>query len=327
MQRRKFITLLGGAAAAWPLAARAQQPVRMPRIGIITGTAEADPQNKVWIAGFVRGLEELGWHPGRNVTLDFRWSDGDVARLRGHAAEFAKEPPDVILSIGTASTAAMTKATRSAPVVFAVVNDPVAQGYVASMAKPGGNVTGFSLMDYSVLGKAMEYLKQIAPAITRIALLFNPDTYPYYETYLKSVAASHSTPLEVVGLRVRSAADIEPAIAGLASGVGLVVAPDTFTNVNRAPIIRAAAQHRIPATYPYRQFVVDGGMMAYGPNPADTVRQSATYIDRILKGEKPADLPVQAATKFEFLINAKTVKALGLVVPSNLMFTADEVIE
>ncbi len=327
MRRREFITLLGGGAAtAWPITVRSQQPSRMPRIGIITGTAEADPQIKSWVAGFTRGLDELGWHPGRNVSLDFHWGDGDMTRIRGHAAELVQRPPDVVLSIGTASTGAMKAAGGSVPVVFAVVNDPVAQGYVSSMAKPGGNITGFSLMeDYSVLGKSMGFLKQLAPAITRIAMLFNPDTYPYYESYLKSA----TTPLEVSGMRVRSIAEIEAEIAKLAGlpGIGLLVAPDTFTNINRGPIIRAAAQHRIPATYPYRQYVIDGGLMAYGPEPAETVRQAATYIDRILKGEKPADLPIQAPTKLELVINAKTAKAQGLQVPSNLMFTADEVIE
>jgi putative ABC transport system substrate-binding protein len=268
----------------------------------------------------------LGWSKGRNVQIEYHWGEGDVGRVRALAAEVAKQPPDVILALGTTAVTAVKQATTSVPVVFAVVNDPVAQGIVSSMAKPGGNITGFSLMDYSVLGKAMELLKEVAPAITRMSLLFNPETYPYYETYLKSLQGAPATPFEVTGLRLRSAAEIEPALSKLSSS-GLAVAPDTFTNVNRVPIIRAAAQHRIPATYPYRQFVLDGGLMAYGPDPADIVRRSATYIDRILKGAKPAELPVQAATKFEFLINAKTAKSLGLQVPSKLLFTADEVVE
>lgn len=326
MRRREFIISFGSAFALQPHAVSAQQPGRMPRIGIISGTAEADPQIRSWVAGFTRGLENLGWYRGRNVTFDFRWGDGNMARIRSHAAEFVQQPPDVVFSIGTASTGAMKQAGGSVPVVFAVVNDPVAQGYVSSMAKPGGNITGFSLMeDYSVLGKSMGFLKQLAPAITRIAMLFNPDTYPYYETYLRSA----TTPLKVSGMRVHTVAEIETEIAKLAGfpGTGLLVAPDTFTNVNRGPIIRAAAQHRIPATYPYRQYVVDGGLMAYGPEPAETVRRAATYVDRILKGEKPADLPIQAPTKLELVINAKIAKALGLQVPSNLLFTADEVIE
>ena len=325
MRRREFIIGLGSAITLQPHA-RAQQSARMPRIGIITGTAEADPQIKSWVGGFMRGLEELGWHPGRNVTLDFRWGDGNMAGIRSHAAEFVRQSPDVVFSIGTASTGAMKEAGGSVPVVFAVVNDPVAQGYVSSMAKPGGNITGFSLMEnYSVLGKSIGFLKQLSPEITRIAMLFNPDTYPYYETYLKSTTG----PLDVSGMRVHSVAEIETEIAKISghAGIGLLVAPDTFTNVNRGPIIRAAAQHRIPATYPYRQYVVDGGLMAYGPEPAETVRRAATYVDRILKGEKPADLPIQAPTKLELVINAKIAKALGIQVPSNLMFTADEVIE
>lgn len=326
MKRREFISLVGG-AATWSLTAHAQQSDRVRRIGVLIGTAEADPQGRIWIAAFQSGLEELGWKQGRNVEFDFYWGNGIEARIREQAGELAKQSPDVIFAVGTAATGAIKEATTSVPVVFAVVNDPVAQGFVASMAKPGGNITGFSLIDYSVLGKVMELLKQVAPAVTQIALLFNPDTYPYYEKYLKSVGTSPAAPLEVTGLRVHSAAEIELAIAGLASGVGLVVAPDTFTNVNRPLIIKSAAQHQVPATYPHRQFVKDGGLMAYGPNPTDMVRRSATYIDRILKGAKPADLPVQAATKFELVINLKTAKAMGLVVPPNLLLTADEVIE
>ena len=327
MQRRAFIRLLGCMAAGWPLIARAQQPARMPHIGVLIGTAENDPQAKAWMVGFESGLGDLGWKQGRNVTFDYYWGNGIEAQVREQAAQLAKQPPDVIFAVGTAATGAIKHANTSAPVVFAVVNDPVAQGYVASMAKPGGNITGFSLMDYSVLGKAMELLKQLAPTTKRFALLFNPDTYPYYETYLQSVRASTAAPLEVSGLRVRSAAEIGPALAGLAPDTGLVVAPDTFTNVNRAPIISAAAQNRIPATYPYRSFVSEGGLMAYGPNPADTVRQAAAYVDRILKGAKPADLPVQAPTKYELAFNLKSAKALGIAVPPALLASADEVIE
>ena len=326
MNRRHFIGLLG-AAATCPFAARAQQSVRMPRVGILIGTAEDDPAAKVWIARFISGLEELGRYPGRNVELDFRWGNGIEARIREQSAELANRPPDVILAVGTAATGAIKKATTSVPVVFAVVNDPVAQGFVSSMAKPGGNITGFSLIDYTVIGKAMGLLKQVAPATTRFVLMFNPDTYPYYETYLKSIEGSPSTPFALTGLRLRSAADIDPAIAALPEGVGLVVAPDTFTNVNRGSIIAAAARYRVPATYPYRLYANDGGLMAYGPNPADLLQRSAAYVDRILKGVRPADLPIQAPSKFEFVINAKTAKALGLAVPTNLLFTADEVIE
>ena len=311
---------------AAPRAVFAQQPVRLRKIVFLSGTAENDPQTQSWTAGFERGLDELGWAKGRNIEIEYRGGHGDLNRLRTLAADLAKEPPDVILALGTTATNALKRAGVSAPVVFAVVNDPVAQGIVPSMAKPDGNITGFSLMDYSVLGKAMELLHLVAPRIERVSLLFNPETYPYYDTFLKSTEIAHITPLQVSGLRLRSAAEIEPGVATL-SGAGLVVAPDTFNNVNRTEIIRATAKHGIPATYPYRQFVLDGGLMAYGPDPADIVRRSASYIDRILKGAKPAELPVQAATKFGFLINAKTARTLGLQVPPNLLFTADEVIE
>ena len=321
MTRRNFLSLLAG-AVVWPLAARAQSG-RIPHIGILIGSSESDPAAQTWMAHFKKGLEELGWQPGRNVALDFYWGNGVEARLREQAEALAKHPPDVIFSVGTASTSVIRQATSTVPVVFAVVNDPVAQGYVSSMAKPGGNITGFSLMDYSVLGKSMEFLRQVAPSVTRIALLFNPDTYPYYETYLKSP----STPLPITGLHVRSAAEIELKIAKIEPGTGLLVAPDTFNSVNRKTIIQRAAEHRIPATYPYSLFVKDGGLMAYGPNPADVVQRSAAYVDRILKGDKPADLPIQAPTKIELTINVKTAKALGLAVPSSLLFTADEVVE
>jgi putative ABC transport system substrate-binding protein len=325
MKRRDFMAGLGS-AAAWPITARAQQTARLPRVAVVVGTNETDGPVSSWMKGFEGALSDLGWSQGRTVNLDLRWARGDVERLRTIVAEVAKEPPDVILAVGTFPMTAVKAAITSVPVVFAVVNDPVAQGFVSSMAKPGGNITGFSLMDYSVLGKAMELLAQLAPATTNMTLMFNPDTYPYYDTYLKSVQAS-ATPYKVTGLRVHSAAEIEAGIAGLPAGSGIIAAPDTFTTLNRWSIIRAAEQHRIPTTYPYRHFVVDGGLMAYGPDPLDIVRRSASYIDRILKGAKPQDLPVQAPTKFEFLINAKTAKALGLQVPSSLMFTADEVIE
>jgi putative ABC transport system substrate-binding protein len=326
MRRRQLIAGLGCAALAAPFAARAQQTARLPRVSAVIGTNENDGPVQSWIAGFENALNDLGWSPGRTINLNYHWARGDVARLRAIVAAIAQEPPDVVFALGTFPMTMVKPAITSVPVVFAVVNDPVAQGFVSSLAKPGGNVTGFSLMDYSVLGKAMELLGQLAPAITSITLMFNPDTYPYYDTYLKSVQAS-TTPFKVAALHVHSAAEIEAGIANLPSGSGIVAAPDSFTTLNRTSIIRATERHRIPATYPYRHFVIDGGLMAYGPDPQDIVRRSASYVDRILKGAKPEDLPVQAPTKFEFLINAKTAKALGLQVPSSLLFTADEVIE
>ena len=325
MKRREFVAGLAGSVAALLTAAGAQQ--KGPRrVVFMSATAESDPQSNGWIAGFERGLEELGWIKGQNIEIEYRWGAGDVGRVAAQAAEVAKQAPDVVVALGTTVVTAVKRATMSVPIVFVVVNDPVAQGIVSSMANPGGNITGFSLMDFSVLGKSMELLKRVAPTITRMALMFNPDTYPYYETYLKSADVRSASSFDITGLQVRSSADIEQALRKL-PGFGLVVVPDAFANVNRARIIKSAAENRIPATYPYRQFVLDGGLMAYGPDPADIVRRSATYVDRILKGSKPPELPVQGATKFEFLINLKTAKALGLEVPSTLLFTADEVIE
>ena len=324
MRRRNFMAR-AGAAAMWPSAALTQQAPKR-RVVFVTGTAASDTQTRAWTVEFERGLEELGWSQGRNIEIEYRWGEGHLARVRANAADVAKQAPDAVLALGTLVVTAMKQATTSIPIVFAVVNDPVAQGIVPNMAHPGGNITGFSLMDYSVLGKSMELLKELAPGITRSAVLFNPDNYPFYETYVKSIQATPPASLEVTALRLRSTAEIEPALAKL-SGSGLVVAPDTFANLNRELLIRTAAQNRIPTTYPYRQFVLDGGLMTYAPNPADVVRRSTAYIDRILKGARPAELPVQAPTKFEFLINARTAKALGLEIPSRLLFTADEVIE
>jgi putative tryptophan/tyrosine transport system substrate-binding protein len=325
MRRREFVTGFAGSMMALPLPAAAQQ-ARTRRIVFMAATAESDPQSSGWIVGFERRLEESGWIKGRNIEIEYRWGAGNVELVAAQAAEVAKQAPDVILALGTTVVTAVKRATSSIPIVFAVVNDPVAQGIVPSMAHPGGNITGFSLMDFSVLGKSMELLKRVAPAVTRMALLFSPVTYPYYQTYLKSDDVRSASSFEVVGVPVRSSAEIEPALGKL-TGFGLVVVPDAFANVNRARIIKSAAENRIPATYPYRQFVLDGGLMTYGPDPADIVRRSAAYVDRILKGSKPAELPVQGATKFEFIVNLKTAKTLGLEVPSTLLFTADEVIE
>jgi putative ABC transport system substrate-binding protein len=326
-KRREFITVLGG-AAAWPLTARAQQREGVRRIGVLMSTAESDAVSQAWLATLRRDLEELGRPEGRAVSFEVRWGGGAMDRIRSHAAELAKLAPDVILASGSPSAAALKQATTSIPVVFVIVNDPVAQGIVPSIARPGGNITGFSLVDYSVLGKAMELLSQVAGA-SRIGVMFNPDTYPYYETYLKSFRSDQPTfKLEVTGVRVRAASEIEPEIGKLAgSGTALIVAPDSFNNVHRMPIIKAAAQHRIPASYPYRQYVQDGGLMAYGPDPADLFKRAAAYLDRILKGAKPGELPVQAPTKFEFTINMKTATALGLTLSPTVLALTDEVIE
>jgi putative tryptophan/tyrosine transport system substrate-binding protein len=329
MRRREFIGLVGG-AAAWPMATWAQQDVRMRHVGVLLGTAEDDPVGQTRLEGFRQALAALGWSEGRNVRFEVRWSGGDVGRVRAKAAELVALAPDVILAGGTAVITALKPATRSIPLVFVVVNDPVAQGFVSSMARPGENITGFSYMDYSVVGKGIELLKKVVPTMNRVGFMFNPDTYPYYEVYLRSLlAAPLPFVLEVTPSRVRSEGEIEKAIDTLAAapGSGFILPPDPYTFAHRGLIIRLLAQNRLPAVWGIRDSVPEGGLMYYGPDQPDIYRQSAAYVDRILKGEKPGDLPVQAPTKFEFVINLKTAKALGLDVPPTLLALAVEVIE
>jgi putative ABC transport system substrate-binding protein len=330
MKRRSFLLALGGAAASFPLLARAQQPGRVRRIGVLMSTNQNDPVAQTRVAGFREGLAQFGWSEGGNLAIEWRWSGGDIARTREYAAELVQLAPDVLLANGTPATAALKQATTTIPIVFAVVNDPVAQGFIASMAHPGGNVTGFSFLEYSMVGKSLEMLKQVAPKTVRVAVMFNPDTYPYYEMHLRSFETVAKTlSIELLGAQVRNPAEIDEAIAGLAKqpGSALLVTPDPFMLVNREPTIRAAAQYRVPATYSYRQHVHEGGLMSYGADAGDIFRRSAAYIDRILKGTAPADLPAQAPVKFEIAVNLKTAKALGLDIPPTLLATADEVVE
>jgi putative ABC transport system substrate-binding protein len=330
MRRREFITVLGGAAAAWPFAARAQQAERTRRIGVIMALSEGDPMAQARVAAFQQALAELGWTGGRNLKIEWRWTGGDIARVREYAAELVRLAPEVILAQSTPNVAALKEATTSIPIVFAVVNDPVAQGFIASMAHPGGNITGFSFLDYSMVGKSLEMLKQIAPSVVRVAVMFNPDTYPYYKIHLRSFeTVARALSLELVGAPVHSPAEIDESVAklGRQPGSALLVTPDPFTVVHRGAIIGAAEKHRIPATYSYRQHVQEGALMSYGADTIDIFRRSASYIDRILKGTKPADLPAQAPIKFEIAINVKTAKELGLDVPDKLLALADEVIE
>jgi putative tryptophan/tyrosine transport system substrate-binding protein len=329
-KRREFIAGLGGAVAAWPLAARAQQPERLRKIGVLMSVSEHDPAGQERVAALRQSLAELGWSEGRNLKMELRWTGGDIARVREFAAELVRIAPDVILAQGTPNVAALKQASTSIPIVFAVVNDPVAQGFIASMAHPGGNITGFSFLEYSMVGKSLEMLKQVAPNVVRVAVMFNPDTYPYYELHLRSFeTVARTLSLGLTGASVRSPAEIEVAIAKLGgqSGNALLVTPDPFTVVHRSAIIRAAEQYRVPASYSFRQHVLEGALMSYGADTLDIFRRSASYLDRVLKGAKPADLPVQAPTKFETAVNLKTAKVLGLTVPNTLLATADEVIE
>ena len=329
MRRREFIALLGG-VAAWPLAARAQQPGRIRRVGVLMIIAERDPEAQARIAAFRQGLQELGWREGHDVRIDLRWSDGDVVRMRTQAAELVGLAPDVLVANGTPGLAALRQATRSIPIVFVIVNDPVGQGFISSLAHPGGNITGLTFLEYSMLGKSLELLKEAAPSITRIALMFNPENTPYYSDYLRSLAAvPQSILVQTTGAPIRTKAEIEGVITqlGREPGWGLFAPPDPLTVVHRELIMRLAAQHRLPTIFTYRQFVKEGGLMSYGPDTADIFRRSASYVDRILKGANPADLPVEQPTKFELVINLKTAKALGLAVPNSLLARADEVIE
>ena len=328
MRRREFIMGLGGTAASLPFATRAQQPERVRRIGVLMGTEEGEPEGQSRIAAFRQGLRELGWVDGRNIQIEYRWSSGP--RQAAYAAELVGIDPEVIVTNGTPFLDAVHKGTRSIPVVFVLSNDPVGLGHIASMAKPGGNITGFTFMELSLIGKWLDMLRQIAPGVTRSALLFNPDTTPYYRPYLRDVEATPATlPLRLVRSEVRETHALEASIEALASeGGGSLISPaGPFNVANGRVIAQLAERFRLPAVSIYRQFALDGGLMAYGPDGSDIFRRSADYVDRILKGTNPGDLPAQAPTKFNFVINLKTARSLGLTAPANLLALADEVIE
>jgi putative tryptophan/tyrosine transport system substrate-binding protein len=330
MRRREFITLLGGAAGAWTLGAHAQQSERIRRIGVLIGLAEIDPESQIRIAAIRDELQKKGWTEGRNLRIDFRWGPGDASLVRAFAKELVELQPDVIIGHASPAVSALLKETVTIPIVFAQVSDPVAAGFVQSFARPGGNVTGFTNYEYtSIGGKWLELLKQIAPQISRVGVIFNPDTTPF-EAYLRSVGAgAPSFSVEAIPTPARDANDIEREIASFATqpNGGLLVIPDIFTGSHRSTIISAAARHSLPAIYPFRFFAANGGLMAYGIEPVDMYRRAAGYVDRILRGEKPADLPVQSPIKLELIINLKTAKALGLEIPPTLLARADEVIE
>jgi putative ABC transport system substrate-binding protein len=331
MRRREFITLFGGAAAAWPLAARAQQAGGMRRIGVLLDTSESNSDGQTRIAAFRRVLQEHGWTEGRNLQIDVRWGGGDVERTHAYAAELVGLKPDAIFAYAVAQLAPLARETRTIPIVFCGASAPVADGFVASFARPGGNITGFTQYEPSMVGKWLGTLKEIAPALARVAITVNPETAPMRGTfYLREFESAAATfRVEPITSFVRSTADIEAAVAALAQNPdsGLIVAPETFTTANRELFIELAERHRVPAIYGLRQFPASGGLMSYGPDTVDTVARAAGYVDRILRGEKPAELPVQAPTKFEFVINAKTAKALSLELPPTLLIRADDVIE
>src|SRR6266576_312343 len=330
MNRRDFITLLGWGAATWPIAAGAQHPDRMRRIAVLMNNAEDDPEGQARATAFRQGLQALGWIEGKNLRIDWYWTAGDVGRVRSDVTELAGQPPDIVVANGRVTLSEAVQVIRSIPIVFVLVNDPVGQGFISSLARPGGNVTGFTFFEQAMFGKSLELLKRVAPAVTHVGFIFNPDMSAYYDQFLPAFETdTRQYSVELTVARVGTEAEIDAAIAKLAAapGGGLMVPPDAYTLVHRDLIVRSTAQHRLPAIYSYRQLIQEGGLMSYGPETSDIFRRSASYIDRILKGAKPSDLPAQAPVKFEFAINLKTATTLGLTVPPTVLALADEVIE
>jgi putative tryptophan/tyrosine transport system substrate-binding protein len=330
LRRRTFITLLGGTAAAWPLAARAQRQERMRRVAALMAWTESDPGYRSWFNIFVQRLSQLGWANGQNVRIDQRWANGEVDRIKSFAKELVELQPDVIFACTTPVTAALHRETHTIPIVFALVGDPVGEGFVASLARPGGNVTGFINVEAGMVSKLLQLLKEIAPPIKRAAIMFNPDTAPgggdYYQGSFE--AAARTLAVEPGTLRVRNDREIDTAITLLGDQqAGLVLMPDAFIAAHLPAIISSAARNNVPAIFDLPQYAQSGGLVSYGADNADMLRRAAGYVDRVLKGEKPADLPVQVPTKYELIINLKTARALGLEVPPTLLARADEVIE
>jgi putative tryptophan/tyrosine transport system substrate-binding protein len=326
MQRREFLALFGGAAAAWPLAARPQGSHKMRRVSVLLGLDENDPLVKARLRAFRLAMRDLGWIEGRNIEIEYRFTGTDAESIKRHVAEVIRLAPEVIVANTSLVMLTLRPATSTIPLVFTVVNDPVGQGFVSNLAHPGGNITGFSFVEPEIVGKWVSLLSDVKPDLSRIALMFNPDTAPYYERYPASFKATQSA-VELILTRVRTEADVEQAIAGLTPDAGLVAAADPYIIRIRETILQKATQHRVPVIAPYRQFVEEGFLMSYGPDTPAIFRRSASYVDRILKGEKPADLPVQSPDKFELVVNLRTAKALGLTVRESFLLLADEVIE
>jgi putative tryptophan/tyrosine transport system substrate-binding protein len=330
MRRREFITLLGGTVATWPLAARAQQSERTRRIGVLSSLAETDVEAQAWDTAFRKRLAELGWIEGRNVRIDYRWAAGSVDRMRLFASELVQLNPDALVSISTPATAALQAETRTIPIVFAWVSDPIGSGFVSSLAHPGGNITGFLNIEASVVGKWLTLMREIAPQVSRIGFLYNPQTAPYARYYLDTFRAASSTlAIEAIDAPAHSTEEVEAFMTKLGdeAGAGLFVMSDTSMIVYRKTIYSAAERYRLPTIYPYRVFGAEGGLISYGVDVTDLLRGAASCIDRILHGEKPNELAVQQPTRFELVVNAKTAKKLGLTIPTSMVVAAQEVIE
>jgi putative tryptophan/tyrosine transport system substrate-binding protein len=328
LQRRTFISLLGG-AAAWPMAARAQSPERVRRVVFLHALSESDPEAQARVVAFRQALEVLGWTERHNIQVDHRFSAGNFDQIQAYTTELVRSTPDVIVASSTPVLAALKQATSNIPIVFSLVNDPVGQGFVASLAHPGGNITGFTFIDFPLIGKWLELLKEIDAGVRRITFVFNPLTAPYYPNYLRELGAPATSLAELSATPVHDEAEIESSITAFARepGGALIAGPDPFINTHRVLIMALASRYRLPAIYAFRQYVTEGGLLSYGPDSLDIVRRSVSYVDRILKGERPADLPVQAPTRYVFVINLKTAMSLGLAVPPTLLALADEVIE
>ena len=330
MRRRAFITLLGGAAVAWPLAVRAQQSDRVRRIGVLLATGQKDPDTPNRIAAMRQALQSFGWNEGKNLWIDIRFGDGDTKLIQKHAVELVGSNPDAILVLGTVVVMALQQVTRSIPVVFVQVSDPVKAGFVSSLSHPGGNITGFTTYEYSMGGKWLEVLKDISPGVTRVLFLLNPENAAQWAGYTRAFdAVGLATGVRIVAGAVRDRDEIESVIDTFAREPdgGLLVPPDAITLVHQQLILRLAARYRLPAVYPYRAWAVNGGLLSYGIDVVDQFRRATSYINRILKGENPGDLPVQAPTEFKMVINLKTANALSITVPPTLLARADEVIE
>jgi putative ABC transport system substrate-binding protein len=330
MRRRDFITVLGGAAATWPFVVRAQSD-RVRRIGMLMAYAAGDPEAQLFVRTFIKGLSDFGWTDGKNLQIDLRWAAGDVEQMRVHAKQLVAANPDLIVANTTPVTAALHRETRAIPIVFVIASDPVGDGFIESLARPGGNITGFIQTEATMGGKLLELLTEAAPQVRRAALIFNPDTAAGGGNYFRPSfeAAARALAVQPIVSPVHNDADIEAAIAALARGPGggLVVMSDSFTRVHREPIIALAAQYKVPAVHPTRIFALEGGLMAFGPSNVDLFRRAPSYVDRILRGAHPADLPAQVPTKFELVVNLRTAKGLSLEIPPTVIVRADEVIE